>query len=250
VHNLQRTTIAGTDDLNCGTVKEWCESDEGKLKKSYEALSSADLTDVVKKRKVKHKKGSGYEEVELMYASWASAWAQLKKYEPAATYKVYPQVMDDFGNNRFWHDDGKTAWVEVGVTIKGLEYVMTLAIMDLRNNAIPAESVTSTDANKAMMRCLVKACAMHGLGMYIYEGEDLPEEDREILKLQSECYNLIEKKCALSDKAKEQVGNLCKAAHAESDPTLPENAITGSPKQIMDIDILGKLKKQLLAVRK
>ena len=47
--------------------------------------------------------------------------------------------------------------------------------MDFRNASIPAEKVTSTDVNKAIQRSLTKACARHGLGLYIYAGEDLPE---------------------------------------------------------------------------
>ena len=49
--------------------------------------------------------------------------------------------------------------------------------MDFRNNSIPADKVTSTDVNKAIQRSLTKAIARHGLGLYIYAGEDLPEED-------------------------------------------------------------------------
>lgn len=77
--------------------------------------------------------------------------------------------------SRPWFDDGKSAWVEVGVTINGLEAKETYAIMDFKNAAIPADKVNSTDANKAKMRALAKACAQHGLGLFIYEGEDMPE---------------------------------------------------------------------------
>ena len=50
--------------------------------------------------------------------------------------------------------------------------------MDFRNAAIPLEKVTSTDVNKAIQRSLTKACARHGLGLYIYAGEDLPESEQ------------------------------------------------------------------------
>ena len=51
--------------------------------------------------------------------------------------------------------------------------------MDFRNNSIPFEKVTSTDVNKAIQRSLTKAAARHGLGLYIYAGEDLPECERD-----------------------------------------------------------------------
>ena len=51
--------------------------------------------------------------------------------------------------------------------------------MDFKNKSIPAETVTSFDVNKAIQRSLTKACARHGLGLYIYAGEDLPAEDEE-----------------------------------------------------------------------
>ena len=109
----------------------------------------------------------------LNYLSWASAWAEVKKIYPSASYTVYE---NDIG--RYWFDDGHTAWVKTGVTINGLEHIERLPVMDYRNNSIPAENVTSYDANKAVQRSLTKACARHGLGLYIYEGEDLPEETK------------------------------------------------------------------------
>jgi hypothetical protein len=53
--------------------------------------------------------------------------------------------------------------------------------MDMRNKSIPVENVTSFDVNKAIQRSLTKACARHGLGLYIYAGEDLPESEQEPL---------------------------------------------------------------------
>ena len=51
-----------------------------------------------------------------------------------------------------------------------------LPVMDFRNASIPADKVNMMDVNKAIQRCTVKAIALHGLGLYIYAGEDLPEE--------------------------------------------------------------------------
>lgn len=75
----------------------------------------------------------------------------------------------------FYHTDGKTCWVKTGVTVNGIEHIEYLPVMDNRNRSIPASDVTSFDANKAIQRSLTKACARHGLGLYIYAGEDLPE---------------------------------------------------------------------------
>jgi len=110
----------------------------------------------------------------LTYLSWAWAWGELKKIHPDATYKIYENA--DGWN---YHTDGKTAWVKTGVTVNGIENIEYLPIMDYRNNAIPVDKVTSTDVNKTIQRSLTKAVARHGLGLYIYAGEDLPEEERE-----------------------------------------------------------------------
>ena len=108
----------------------------------------------------------------LTYLSWAWAWAEVKKAFPDATYTVYENAQ---GWN--YHTDGKTCWVKTGVTVNGIEHIEDLPVMDNRNRSIPLEQVTSTDVNKAIQRSLTKACARHGLGLYIYAGEDLPEEE-------------------------------------------------------------------------
>jgi hypothetical protein len=109
----------------------------------------------------------------LTYLSWAWAWAEVKKLYPNASYTIYE-------NEQQWNyfTDGKTCWVKTGVTIEGLEHIEYLPVMDFRNNSIPADKVTSFDVNKAIQRSLTKACARHGLGLYIYAGEDLPEEEQ------------------------------------------------------------------------
>lgn len=106
----------------------------------------------------------------LTYLPWAWAWQMVKQNYPDATYKIY-----EADNGCFYHTDGTTCWVKTGVTIEGLEMVEYLPIMDFRNASIPRGKVTSFDANKAIQRSLTKACARHGLGIYIYAGEDLPE---------------------------------------------------------------------------
>ena len=108
----------------------------------------------------------------LTYLSWAWAWGELKKRFPTATYTVYE-------NDEGWcyHTDGRTAWVKTGVTVEGIEHIEYLPVMDSRNKSIPLGNVTSFDVNKAIQRSLTKAVARHGLGLYIYAGEDLPNDE-------------------------------------------------------------------------
>jgi hypothetical protein len=108
----------------------------------------------------------------LTYLSWAWAWAEVKKIYPLATYTIYE-------NKDGWnyHTDNKTGWVKTGVTIEGLEHIEYLPIMDFKNKSIIADNITSFDVNKAIQRSLTKAVARHGLGLYIYAGEDLPQDD-------------------------------------------------------------------------
>ena len=107
----------------------------------------------------------------LTYLAWAYAWGEVKKMFPESTYTIYENA-----NGWFYHTDGYTCWVKTGVTINGIEHIEYLPVMDFKNRSIPADQVTSFDVNKAIQRSLTKAVARHGLGLYIYAGEDLPEE--------------------------------------------------------------------------
>ena len=106
----------------------------------------------------------------LTYLSWAWAWQMVKTHFPDATYTIYENPE---GWNYF--TDGRTCWVKTGVTIQGLEHIEYLPVMDNSNKSIPLPDVKSFDVNKAIQRSLTKACARHGLGLYIYAGEDLPD---------------------------------------------------------------------------
>ena len=110
----------------------------------------------------------------LSYLSWAYAWAEVKKLYPSANYKVY-----ETESGCIYFTDGKTCWVKTGVTIDDLEHIEYLLVMDYRNRSILLENVTSFDVNKSIQRSLTKALARHGLGLYIYAGEYLPEIETE-----------------------------------------------------------------------
>lgn len=131
----------------------------------------------------------------LTYLSWAWAWGTLLKKFPDSTYKVYEDAV-----GCIYHNDGKTAWVKTGVTVEGKELIEYLPVMDFRNKSIPVENITSFDVNKAIQRSLTKAIARHGLGLYIYAGEDLPELAREDKE------DLIVKLC---DSKNKRVSDMC-----------------------------------------
>ena len=110
---------------------------------------------------------------QLTYLSWAWAWAEVLKHDPAATWAVHTYGPQGAEQPCMWI--GETAMVHTSVTINGLRRECMLPVMDHKNNALKLP-----DARKisdAIMRCMTKAVSMHGLGLYIYAGEDLPEGD-------------------------------------------------------------------------
>lgn len=104
----------------------------------------------------------------LTYLSWAWAWAEALKADPAATFTV--QMFGDSPLCRI----GKSAMVFVTVTMFGKPMTCQLPVMDHRNKAIPDPDAFAV--NTAIMRCMTKALALHGIGLYIYAGEDLPPD--------------------------------------------------------------------------
>jgi hypothetical protein len=129
------------------------------MKNTFEELSKINVNGKLEK------KGS------QTYLSWAYAWAEVKKLFPNVQRKVYER---EDGRNYF--DDGRTAWVKVGVIINDIEHIDYLPIMNHGNKSIMVDNVTSFDVNKSIQRSTVKALALHGLALYVYAGEDMPEE--------------------------------------------------------------------------
>ena len=100
------------------------------------------------------------------YLSWPFAVAQLRLAEPTATWEVkrfdgLPYLATEAG-----------VFVEVAVTVQGVTLSQIHPVLDARNRPIPQP--TAFGVNSSIQRCLVKAIALHGLGLYIYAGEDLP----------------------------------------------------------------------------
>lgn len=106
----------------------------------------------------------------LSYLSWAWAWAEALKADANATYRV------EMFDGKCFMDINGTAMVFVTVTMFGKPMTCQLPVMDYRNKAIPKPDAFAV--NTAIMRCMTKALALHGLGMYLYSGEDLPEEGK------------------------------------------------------------------------
>ena len=113
----------------------------------------------------------------LTYLSWAWAWGEVKKRHPDANYVVY-ETTNPQGYICNYFTDGKTCWVKVGVIVNGIEHIEELPVMNYSNKSLSLDAVTSFDVNKSIQRALTKGIARHGLGLYIYAGEDLPESEQ------------------------------------------------------------------------
>lgn len=146
-------------------------------KEAFQRLYSLDVNKYVEK-----KQG-------LSYLSWSFAWREFKRVYPDATY----EVKKDENGKCYFGDEDIGYMVYTTVTADGLTYEMWLPVMDnanksmklkayeyaTRNGNKTVEAISMFDINKAVMRCLVKNLAMFGLGLYIYAGEDLPEDINE-----------------------------------------------------------------------
>lgn len=102
------------------------------------------------------------------YLSWSWAWSEVLRIDPQATW----EAVEKDGLPVFFFPD-QTAMVQVRVTIKGHTKACWLPVMNHMNKAI--KSPDAFAVNTAMVRCLTKCISMHGLGLYIYAGEGMPE---------------------------------------------------------------------------
>ena len=148
----------------------------------FDALCSLDLSDKVEKYN------------DLTYVSWANAWAEFKGCYPSATYRI---IKNPETNLPYFADPFTGIMVYTEVSVDGITHEMWLPVMNSANKAMKLEAytyqvwdkekrqyvdktvqaATMFDINKTIMRCLVKNLAMFGLGLYIYAGEDVPEND-------------------------------------------------------------------------
>lgn len=177
----------------------------------FEKLSQINVND-----KTENKNG-------LTYLSWAWAWQEFKKIYPEATYKIKRNEQ----GMPYIYDENLGYMVFTEVTVENLTHEMWLPVMDSANKSMKnksynykvkeysygkptgnmiektVEAATMFDINKTIMRCLTKNLAMFGLGLYIYAGEDLPEEiineDKKISKTQVEALNKSIENANISD---------------------------------------------------
>ncbi len=155
----------------------------------FEQLNKIDVSDKT------DKKG------QFTYLSWAFAWAELKKIAPNAQVKVY----ENEAGLPYFADGDVGVTVKVGVIVNQLEHISYLPVMNFSNKAIKASAVNMMDINKAVQRATVKAIGLHGLGLYIYAGEDLPEE--EAAKKSPVKAKVVTKKDAKKDDKKKQANS-------------------------------------------
>ena len=146
----------------------------------FNALSNLDLSDKCEKRE------------SLTYLSWANAWSEFKSAYPSATYRI----LKNENGLPYFSDPDLGIMVFTEVTVDDVTHQMWLPVMDSKNKAMKLQSYTYLvwdnyqkkhvektvqaasmfDINKTLMRCLVKNLAMFGLGLYIFQGDDLPEK--------------------------------------------------------------------------
>ena len=196
-------------------------AEETKRAEIFKKLSAVDVTPLIKKK-------NG-----LDYLSWANAWAVLMEYYPNSTYQIkeFDEVQFDKQAGT-WQPTGRKldylkteagVEVEVEVNIDGETFGQKLYAMDFRNKAI--KEPTYVEINKAQQRCLVKAIAMAGLGLNLYQGEDLPtgetikrtgiskeqQEERQKLKVKKAAYfSLREQISKSTGKAPNEIDDLNK----------------------------------------
>ena len=146
----------------------------------FNALCNLDLSEKSEKRD------------QLTYLSWANAWSEFKSAYPSATYRI----LKNENGLPYFSDPNLGIMVFTEVTVDDVTHQMWLPVMDSKNKAMKLEPYTYSvwnnfkkafeektvqaasmfDINKTLMRCLVKNLAMFGLGLYIFQGDDLPEK--------------------------------------------------------------------------
>ena len=159
-------------------------TEEDRRKAMFDALYSLDLSDKLERR----------ENDKLSYLSWANAWAEFKRAYPNSEYRI---IKDPTTNLPYFNGPNIGIMVYTEATADGQSYEMWLPVMDAKNKAMKeqpytyqvydsykktyvektVQAATMFDINKAIMRCLVKNLAMFGLGLYVYAGEDLSNEE-------------------------------------------------------------------------
>lgn len=126
------------------------------------------------------------------YLSWAHAWREVKKHYPLATFKIMHDPKGFIKTELGY-------FVEVSVKIADIEHSEILPVLDYANR--PIKNPTVFDINKSHKRCLVKALALHGLGIHIYAGEDIPDEKEAIQNSRKQLIELLKESGKYTEQA-------------------------------------------------
>lgn len=153
---------------------------EQNKKSVFETLNAINVNGMTEKKK----QTNG---TTLTYLSWSSAWQVVKEKFPGATYEIEKNPETGLP---YWYDPLTGYMVFVKTTVGGTTYEMWLPVMDGTNHAmkdkpytydtkykkgLQVKAASMCDINRTLMRALTKCLAMHGLGLYIYQGEDIPQ---------------------------------------------------------------------------
>ena len=212
-------------------------------KNMFEVLYSTDVRDRM------------YQKQGLNYIPWATAWSEVAKVFPDATYQIVK-----FGEKELPYTESDLGiMVFTTVTINGITREMCLPVMDGSNKAMKSVEytyktksgektvipATMFDINKTIMRCLAKNLAMFGLGLHLWTKEEAPESIIEVENARKEIDGIYLKKVKQlggDDAATTRVLEICKA-------TLTDD-LGGNWKMCEDIDMLTDLKKALMKLMK
>lgn len=143
------------------------ESASGAVNTKERSMSPHDLLKINVNDHIEKKNG-------LSYLSWAWAWREALKADQNASFDVKTFKHDEYTELPYMQVNG-TGLVWVTVTMFGQPRTCMLPVMDHRNK--PIMNPDAFQVNTAIMRCMTKALALHGLAIYIYAGDDLPDDD-------------------------------------------------------------------------
>ena len=115
----------------------------------------------------------------LNYISWSDGWTALKRIHPEATYEKVKN------GNTYLFPSGKWGSVECSVTVAWITHTADLAVTDTLNKCILLDVISSTDIQNTLQRAFAKAIAMHWIGLYVYRGEDFPDDGNEASEVET-----------------------------------------------------------------
>lgn len=185
----------------------------------FQILSEIDITSKIKQKN------------KMDYLPWSSAWDFVKNKFPNATYRIIKTE-----DGCIYHNDGRTCWVETEMTINGDVQTEILPVLDFRNQSISYDKVTASDVNKSIKRCLVKNLALFGLGLSLWNGEELSDNAKKKKVDDDEALKKVQKN--MIDILKAKVDDGCDKTKLF---TYVESLIgSKNPSNVKDIDLLNK----------